>query len=217
MESSYLLHQLAEVETQQTCCFWHLQSQCVFYSFDKGISQREEKALHPTWPGNAHKHIGFYGETCMNACKHHTGCRVLTVGVGEEQQGLFHCTLNLLYVVYRFPNALADKVVKPSSEETTWRGRNWRGGKRRRVKPALKTWKEMRFMAREREQERERKKKEDDTICSVTPPDPRHGPQTKQSSMTRSQQTHTDSVQADQAALYRSHFKTAPQLSHKLR
>ena len=57
----------------------------------------------------------------MHAYKHHTGSRVLTVGVGEKRQGLFNGTLTLLYVVYRFPNALTDKVLKPSSEETTQR------------------------------------------------------------------------------------------------
>lgn len=32
----------------------------------------------------------FMGETCMNAWKHHTGSRVLSVGVGERQRGLFN-------------------------------------------------------------------------------------------------------------------------------
>lgn len=53
------------------------------------VFPRGEKSPHPTY---AHKHgvIPFHEETCMNAWKHQTGCRVLTVGVGERQQGLFN-------------------------------------------------------------------------------------------------------------------------------
>lgn len=65
----------------------------------------------------------------LNACNHHTGSRVLTMGVGVKQQGLFNGTLKLLYVVYMFPNALTDKVLKPSFEVPTERkvGRSRRG------------------------------------------------------------------------------------------
>lgn len=67
-----------------------------------------------------------------HASRNHTGRRVLAVGVGEKQQGLFNATLNLLYVLYRFPNALTGWAFKPSSEETA-------GGRKKRVIPAFKT------------------------------------------------------------------------------
>lgn len=43
--------------------------------------------------------VWFYGETCTSACKHHTGSRVLSVGVGEERSRLFNNILKLLCLV----------------------------------------------------------------------------------------------------------------------